>query len=112
MLYSLEFAMSIVWLILMVILGVLSKIFSDREKSVDKLWEDGGWKRKSSGSWNLWTEQRSQEEQFEAALKQEARVISSLDYMKPSKSFELSGDIDEEEDEEKEDFEDVEYEFN
>lgn len=74
-LHSLEFAMSIVWLILMIILGVLSKIFSDREKSMDKLWEDGGWKRKSSGSWNLWTEQRSQEEQFELALKQESNIL-------------------------------------
>lgn len=84
---SLEFAMSIVWLILMTIFGVSSKIFSDREKSMDKLWEDGGWKRKSSGSWNLWNEHRSQEEQFEAALKQEATILAQLKFLQASKEF-------------------------
>ena len=69
--------MGIVWIMVLIVFGFLSKVWSDREKSQDTLWEDGGWKKKSTRSWDDWFKQKTEEEKFEAALILEKQLLNS-----------------------------------
>jgi hypothetical protein len=69
--------MGIVWIMVLIVFGFLSKVWSDREKSQDTLWEDGGWKKKSTRSWGDWFKQKTEEEKFEAALILEKQLLNS-----------------------------------